>query len=177
VEWAQDGSSHKLILKVPPSTSTIHEEITPEMAILSTIVQISPSNFFMNSDGNYRGPGRFNIPFSAIKLSCHGGRPTIEELVPKFNSSIENLHWLQNQISTRNFTSKKGLLTENTEGIFIKICHKLFEVIINFYTYQIFKLIVFLSSAWILNLHLMLKTMKMKNPITNLQKHLVTKNP
>ena len=169
VEWAQDGSSHKLILKSPASTSTIDEEITPEMAVLSTIVQISPSNFFMSSDGNYRGPGRFNIPFSDIKLSCHGGRPMIEELVTNFNLSIENLHWLQNQISTRTFTSKKGLLVENTEGIFIKIRHKLFEVITIFYIYQIFKLIMFVISVWIPNLHLMSKMTKMKKWITNLR--------
>jgi hypothetical protein len=105
-------------------------EIRPEKVILSVIVQVSPASFFMSSDGNYRGPGRFNIPFSDIKLTCLGGKPLIEDLIGDFETAVRNLSWLQDKISTRGFLSKKGLLIENVNGIFIKIHHKLFQVVI-----------------------------------------------
>ena len=168
VEWAREGSSHKLILKSSTSTSnpTPEQESPPEMAILSSIVEISPSNFFMTADGNYRGPGRFNIPFSDVKLSCYGGRPPIEELVGNFNTAIDNLHWLQNEISTRGFTSKKGLLLENTEGAFIKIRHKLFEGSIKLRIYVKSMLITSIYSLW--NLRRKSKRTKMTGQMTNL---------
>ena len=128
VEWVQEGSSHKLIVKSAQSGGSSEDEVVPEMAILSLIVQISPSDFYMSSDGNYRGPGKFNTPFSDVKLTCHGGKPVIEELATDFDTAIANLYWLQDEVSTRGFTEKKGLLVENTEGTFVKIRHKLFEV-------------------------------------------------
>jgi hypothetical protein len=128
VEWVREGSSHKLVVKSAQSDDSPEDEVAPEMAILSLIVQISPGDFYMSSDGNYRGSGKFNTPFSDVKLTCHGGKPVIKELATNFNTTIANLYWLQDQASTRGFTAKKGLLFENTEGIFVKIRHKLFKV-------------------------------------------------
>ena len=126
---------HKLIIKLAQSGDLPEDEAVPEMAILSPIVQILPGNFYMSSDGNYQGSGKFNTPFSDVKLTCHGGKPVIEELATDFNTAIANLFWLQDEASTRGFTMKKGLLVENTGGIFVKIRHKLFEVRTILYLY------------------------------------------
>ena len=128
VEWVQEGSSHKLIIKSAQSGGPPEDEVVPKMVILSLIVQISPADFYMSSDGNYWGSGKFNMPFSDVELTCHGGKPVIKELTTNFDTTIANFYWLQDEASTRGFTKKKGLLVENTEGTFVKIHHKLFEV-------------------------------------------------
>ena len=135
VEWVREGSSHKLVVKSAQSGDSPEDEVAPEMAILSLIVQISPGDFYMSSDGNYRGSGKFNTPFLDVKLTCHGGKPVIEELATDFDTTIANLYWLQDQASTRGFTAKKGLLVENIDGIFVKIRHKLFEARTILYLY------------------------------------------
>ena len=94
VEWGQEGSSHKLVVKSAQSGGPLEDEVVPKMAILSLIIQISPVDFYMSSDGNYWGSGKFNTPFSDVKLTCHGGKPVIEELTTDFDTAIVNLYWL-----------------------------------------------------------------------------------
>ena len=97
VEWVQEGSSHKLVIKSAQSGDLLEDEAAPEMAILSPIVQTSPGDFYMSSDGNYQGSGKFNTPFLDVKLTCHGGKPVIEELATDFDTTIANLFWLQDK--------------------------------------------------------------------------------
>jgi hypothetical protein len=58
------------------------------MVVLSFIVQISPGDFYMSSDGNYCGSGKFNTPCLDVKLTCHGSKPVIGELATDFNTAI-----------------------------------------------------------------------------------------
>jgi hypothetical protein len=137
VEWVRDGSAHKLIVKtenagIADTNTDNGEDDAQEMAVLSAIVHITREDFYMASDGGYRGPGRFNQPFSDIKLSCTGGRPKIEELGNDFDRVIGNLKWLEEQVVTPGFHDRKGLLTGLPSSPKIKIRHKLFEVTIRY---------------------------------------------
>ena len=72
----------------------------------------------------------FNQAFADVKASCTGGKPIVEELGSDFDRVIENLKWLQDQVATRGFQERKGLLTGTPSAARIKIRHKLFEVMI-----------------------------------------------
>ena len=90
VAWAQDGRSHKLVLK-----SNIHsvEELTaanesdfnespnptllPIPATLLVVVLLSNANFWMVADTSYCGPGKFN---QSLNLLVQEASPTLNPL-------------------------------------------------------------------------------------------------
>ena len=137
VEWIRNGKSHKLVKKSSPTNSAATDAdgdsttpTLPEMAILSIIVVISSEDFWLTSDAGWKGVTKFSKSFADVKPSCTAERPTFEGLSEDFDTAIQNLKWLQDQIATHGFHTKKGLLVGNAGLPQIKIRHVLFEVII-----------------------------------------------
>ena len=141
VAWAQDGKSHKLVLKSsirPVEELTAADEsdfnkspnptLLPIPATLSVVVLLSDADFWMVADAGYRGPGKFNQSFADVKPSCSGGIPDIEPFKTDFAEVIANIHWLMDAVATRGFKQKKGLLTGPPDAPRLKVRHVLFEV-------------------------------------------------
>jgi hypothetical protein len=119
VEWIHDSKAHKLVKKSTPTNGAATDAdrdsapTLPEMAILSVVMVISSKEFWLTPDAGWRGVTKFSKSFADVKPSCTGERPTFEGLSKDFDSAIQNLKWLQDQIVTHGFHTKKGLLVGN----------------------------------------------------------------
>ena len=141
VAWAQDGKSHKLVIKSSiPSAEALamdndsdsdgspNSALVPEPATLSAVVLLSDQDFWMVADAGYRGPGKFNREFADVKPSCSGGIPDVDPFKSDFAEVTANVHWLMDSIATRGFKQKKGFVTGPADAPRLKVRHILFEV-------------------------------------------------
>jgi hypothetical protein len=82
----------------------------PEMDILSIIVVISSEDFWMTPDAGWKGVTKVSKSFADVNPLCTGKKPTFEGLSKDFDTAIQNLKWLQDQIMTHGFHTKNGLV-------------------------------------------------------------------
>ncbi|KAI0633922.1 hypothetical protein C8Q77DRAFT_1036223, partial [Trametes polyzona] len=124
VTWQRQGRADILV----------HEELDailsePTPAVLSTVFQITSDDFFLTSDGGYRGPTRFHPSLAEVKPTCTGTIPPLDPFRTDFARALDNLRWLQDQIATPTFHLKRGVLVERPhQSPKLKVCHVLFEV-------------------------------------------------
>jgi hypothetical protein len=149
ITWAKIGTAQKVVYVEPieaeaksitssrapspaplgsPSSLTENDPSLPEVAILSAVVQISQDDFYLTSDGSYRGPSRFIKSLAQVKPSCSGGVPEAEPFNSDFATTMDNLRWLIGEATTPGFTEKRGVTTGPNNALHIKVRHLLFEV-------------------------------------------------
>ena len=149
ITWAKIGTAQKVVYVEPieaeaksitsscapspapsgsPSSLTENDPSLPEVAILSAVVRISQDDFYLTSDGSYRGPSRFIKSLAQVKPSCSGGVPEAEPFNSDFATTMDNLRWLIGKATTPGFTEKRGVTTGPNNALRIKVRHLLFEV-------------------------------------------------
>ncbi|KAG2095412.1 hypothetical protein BD769DRAFT_1678335 [Suillus cothurnatus] len=130
VQWSRIGKANRLIVK-PNFDALDHAspspESGPEMAVLSSVVQISSSDYYLTADGGYRGASSFLPEFASVKPSCTNERPDIEPFKTDFNVVKDNIKWLQDVATTDGFVLKRGLVPPYTDNFRFKVRHVLFE--------------------------------------------------
>jgi hypothetical protein len=110
-----------------PTANPPADTALPEIAVLSAVVKIRDDDFYLTSDGGYRGPGQssFIKCLAEVKPSCNGGRPDAEPFNADFSTTMANLRWLLEQTATDGF-EKRGVILDN--GDRMRVRHILFEV-------------------------------------------------
>ena len=114
ITWAKIGTAQKVVYVEPaeaeaksltssrapspapsgsPSSLTENDPSLPEVTILSAVVQINQDDFYLTSDGCYRGPSRFIKSLAQVKPSCSGGVPEAEPFNTDFTTTMDNLCW------------------------------------------------------------------------------------
>lgn len=158
VEWQRFGRADILVEKTPsdsPTAPPSHlnpddapSDCTP--AVLSTVFQITFDDFFLTSDGGYRGPTRYQRSLSDVKPSCTGSVPALDPFRTDFMRAIDNVRWVQNEVATPTFELKRGFLVERPrQPAKLKVRHVLFEVRILLYL----RVVSFADSSNVLSSH------------------------
>lgn len=109
-------------------TSSLFDPTETEVAVLSIIVEIGQDDFYLTSDGGYRGPSKFIKSLAHVKPSCSGGVPEAEPFNSDYTTAIDNLHWLLSEATTPGFKEKRGVVTKLGNATRIKVRHLLFDV-------------------------------------------------
>ncbi|EMD38894.1 hypothetical protein CERSUDRAFT_92934 [Gelatoporia subvermispora B] len=143
------GRAHQLVVKDADKSSTTEDDAdapskspnsadddaadlteTPkiaEPAHLAIVARISEDKFYMISDANWR-PSKYSPHFAEVKASCMLTAPPDTLNLRAFKSdwkvAFGNLLHLQNEIATKGFMEKCGLLSD---GSLVKLKHKLFD--------------------------------------------------
>jgi hypothetical protein len=119
------------------------------MAVLSSVVQISSSDYYLTADSGYRGASSFSPEFATVKPSCANEWPDIEPFKTDFNVVKENIKWLQDIATTDGFVLKRGLVPPYTDNFCFKVRHVLFEVSKIHYWVKVFSFSSFaVTSMW-----------------------------
>ncbi|KAL0956306.1 hypothetical protein HGRIS_002463 [Hohenbuehelia grisea] len=74
VEWIQDGSAHRLVLKKTEDDSTP----PPELAVLAVVMQVTSEDIYVDSHATWTGSSKFTKIFTDVKLSITGRCPPME---------------------------------------------------------------------------------------------------
>ncbi|KIM66133.1 hypothetical protein SCLCIDRAFT_14522 [Scleroderma citrinum Foug A] len=138
VTWAWEGCATRLAIR-PEGLDSAKQDLAkypssppPEdlaLAPICAVVKISSRDFWLTTDAGYRGPSQIWKDFSEVKASCACEQPDMVPFKDDFSTVTENLHWLQDEVTTSGFPGKKGLFIQGNEAsIWFKVCHKLFEV-------------------------------------------------
>ncbi|KAI0054548.1 hypothetical protein BV25DRAFT_648934 [Artomyces pyxidatus] len=133
VMWARDGKANRLILKPAPG-EPVDEAGMPigefTLAPLSMVAVISSSDYYLTSDGGYRGPSIYCGSFAEIKPSCALQKlyaPADVRFDEDYAEALKTLEWLQGAAATQGL-AKRGLFMPSDDGR-IKVRHVLFEPI------------------------------------------------
>ncbi|KAG2132277.1 uncharacterized protein EDB93DRAFT_1255256 [Suillus bovinus] len=130
VGWSRIGKANWLIVK-PDLYALDHAspspESGPEMVVLSSVVQISSSDYYLTADGGYRGASSFSPEFATVKPSCTNEQPDIAPFKTDFNVVKDNIKWLQDVAITDGFVLKCGLVPPYTDNFRFKVYHVLFK--------------------------------------------------
>ncbi|KAH7870858.1 uncharacterized protein C8R40DRAFT_1175084 [Lentinula edodes] len=110
-------------------------EKAPEAAILSMIVQLSSANFWMSSNGGWKGPTGITPDFTDVKLSAYGGMPDesmreVQIIADDYNTAFDQACEIQGWVAMKGAESKIGFINgASADTGTIKIKHALFEEI------------------------------------------------
>ncbi|KAJ3911857.1 hypothetical protein F5877DRAFT_85475 [Lentinula edodes] len=138
VEWVRQGRADILALKKSTKkddtekTDNVSEK-APEAAILSMIVQLSSANFWMSSNGGWKGPTGITPEFTDVKLSAYGGMPDesmreAQIIADDYNTAFDQACEIQGWVAMKGAESKIGFINgASADTGTIKIKHALFE--------------------------------------------------
>ncbi|KAG1816360.1 uncharacterized protein BJ212DRAFT_1299650 [Suillus subaureus] len=123
VQWSCIGKANRLIVKPnsdAPDDASPSPESGPDMAVLSSVIQISSGDYYLTADGGYRGASSFWPEFATVKPSCANEWPDIDPFKTNFNVVKENIKWLQDIATTDSFVLKRGLVPPYTDNFHFK---------------------------------------------------------
>ncbi|KAJ3897642.1 hypothetical protein F5879DRAFT_995734 [Lentinula edodes] len=129
VEWVRQGPTKK---DDTEKTDNVSEK-APEAAILSMIVQLSSANFWMSSNGRWKGPTGITPDFTDVKLSAYGGMPDesmreVQIIADDYNTAFNQACEIQRWVTMKGAESNIGFINgASADTGTIKIKHARFE--------------------------------------------------
>jgi hypothetical protein len=111
-----------------PSNSTSGDHVV-RLAVLLAIVELTPEDFRLSSDGYWRESTYAAPALADVVLSCTGTAAFHEELTLDFLNVVHNIDMLINE--SRDFDHRISsccLLSASTLETKVKFCHVLFQV-------------------------------------------------
>lgn len=101
----------------------------PKSAVLSAVVHIPAEDYWLTSDGMWKGPTDAAKTFADVKPSCTGQAPTNEVFSGDFTNVLKHMRTILDLARTKGFQQSKGVLVNGFGGIpKIKFRHILFNV-------------------------------------------------
>ncbi|KAJ7246451.1 hypothetical protein C8J57DRAFT_1523579 [Mycena rebaudengoi] len=96
-------------------------------ASLTFVAKISPDNFWLMSDGAWKGPTEYTPTLADVKLNCRLVAPELPPFAADFGNVLENMKWLMANSQTEG-NKKKGVFDAGEKPIAtIRVRHVLFE--------------------------------------------------
>jgi hypothetical protein len=123
VEWVRDGTARRLCEKTPDLEDPDQPPTSHELATISTVVTISPDNFWLRPENNWKGPSQYNPTLADVKATCIGNKPNMELFQDNFEETIQNIEWLQNESAVVSFKDKCSIIVNNDGVPGIKFRH------------------------------------------------------
>lgn len=102
---------------------------TLQSAVLSVVVHIPAEDYWLTSDGMWKGSTDATKTFADVKPSCTGKAPTHKVFSGDFENVLKHLRKILDMACTKGFKNSKGILVNGMGGKpKIKFRHVLFEV-------------------------------------------------
>ncbi|KAI6012033.1 hypothetical protein EDC04DRAFT_2609606 [Pisolithus marmoratus] len=100
----------------------------PSAAVLSAIVCIDCDDFWLTSDGGYRGPNTFWREILDVKPSCTVSEPGLKPVNLDFVVVLQMLHMFTEKCVTPGYSRSKSFFSNSNMGpMRFKLRHQLFE--------------------------------------------------
>ncbi|KAI5986995.1 hypothetical protein EDC04DRAFT_2614945 [Pisolithus marmoratus] len=101
-----------------------------DAAVLCAIVCIDHNDFWLTSDGGYRGPNTIWREILDVKPSCTVLNPGFDPVNSDFAVALQMLQMLMDKCITPGYSSSQSFFSCNNMGpMHFKLCHKLFETL------------------------------------------------
>lgn len=101
----------------------------PKSAVLSAVVHIPAEDYWLTSDGMWKGPTDAAKTLADVKPSCTGQVPTHEVFSGDYANVLKHLKTILDMARTKGFQQSKGVLVNGLGGNpKIKFRHILFSV-------------------------------------------------
>jgi hypothetical protein len=101
----------------------------PDHAVLSAVVLIPSEDYWLTSDGMWRGPD-CSIPFAQVKPMCTGQALSHPMFLGDFQNVLKNIDNIMAKTRSKGVDVMKGvrMALQTTGERKLKFCHVLFEV-------------------------------------------------
>lgn len=140
LQWVRIGKA-KLLVKEQSATKYLEAQQavqanpdaplpeTPQSAVLSAVVHIPAEDYWLTSDGMWKGSTDAVKTFADVKPSCTGEAPNHEVFLGDFENVLKHLQKILDMAHTEGFKNSKGILVNGMGGKpKIKFRHILFKV-------------------------------------------------
>jgi hypothetical protein len=130
IKWFMTTRGEVLVEDISDSTANNDDGMTiPPQALLSTIVYITEDDFWLSSDGYWKGPTQYCQTLADLKITCTGRAPHRGSLKREFATAIQTLEDVMRSALTEEYKIKPVTVHSAATGeVKIKFRHKVFEV-------------------------------------------------
>ena len=127
LQWVHIGKA-KLLVKEQSATKYLEAQQavqanpdmplpeTPQSAVLSAVVHIPTEDYWLTSDGMWKGSTNAMKTFADVKPSCTGEAPTHEVFSGDFENVLKHLWKILDMACTKGFKNLKGILVNGMGG-------------------------------------------------------------